>query len=69
MLARLLPQQEEQCETARELTDILRIAQEMTQRLANETHGDLYAEVKTLNDQLHQARSQLDKINKSLPLF
>ena len=69
MLARLLPQQEEQCETARELTDILRIAQEMTQRLANETHGDLYAEVTVLNKQLHHARLQLDTITRALPHF
>jgi len=38
------------------------VAQEMGQRLANETHGEAYAPVRELNELLHQARMQVEKI-------
>lgn len=57
---------EEQRETARELTDILRLAQEMGRRLANETHGEMYDDVRLLVSLLHQARAQADVIDAKL---
>lgn len=60
-------QQEEQHETARELADILRIAQEMGQRLTRETHGDLYDDVRVLNENLRDLRQQLDAVIDALP--
>lgn len=52
----------ERQETIEELTDLLIVVQEMGRRLANETHGDAYADVRELNELLHQARVQLMKI-------
>lgn len=49
-------------ETLYELSDLIRVVQEMGQRLANETHGEAYASVRELNEVLHQARQQVDKI-------
>lgn len=57
---------EEQCETARELVSLLRVAQEMGRRLAYETHGDLYDEVRLLNELLHQSRNKADTIQDRL---
>lgn len=34
-------------------------------RLANETHGNAYAQVRELNELLHQTRVQLSKIKDS----
>ena len=51
---------EEQGETARELAELLRITQEMGRRLCNETHGDMYDEVRLLMSLLHQTRAQAD---------
>lgn len=59
--------QEAQSETARELADVLRIAQEMGQRLSKETHGDLYDDVRELNENLRDLRQQLDVIVAALP--
>ena len=58
--------EEEQRETVFELSDLLVVAQEMGQRLANETHGDSYALVRELNELLHQARMQTEKIRAAL---
>lgn len=52
----------ERLETIDELTDLLVVVQEMGRRLANETHGDAYANVRELNELLHQARRQMVKI-------
>lgn len=52
----------ERRETINELSDLLFVAQEMGGRLANETHGNAYSQVTQLNEFLHQARIQLDKI-------
>jgi hypothetical protein len=60
-------QQEEQQETARELADILRIAQEMGQRLSRETHGELYDDVREFNEQLSQVRRSLDALAQKFP--
>lgn len=57
---------EEQGETARELAEILRLAQEMGRRLCNETHGDMYDEVRLLMSLLHQTRAQADLIDAQL---
>jgi len=57
---------EEQGETARELAELLRLAQEMGRRLCNETHGDMYDEVRMLISLLHQTRAQADLIDAQL---
>jgi len=57
---------QEQRETAMELADLMRLAQEMGRRLANETHGDLYEEVRKLVTLLHQTRLQADLIEIQL---
>lgn len=57
---------EEQKETARELADVMRLAQEMGRRLAHETHGDLYEDVRFLNELLHQTRIKADAIQDKL---
>lgn len=57
---------EEQGETARELAELLRITQEMGRRLSNETHGDMYDEVRLLMSLLHQTRAQADLIDAQL---
>lgn len=60
---------EEQTETAREVAGILRLSQEMGQRLARETHGDLYDDVLELNHLLHQARNRAESIRQKLTPF
>lgn len=57
---------EEQRETALELADVMRLAQEMGRRLANETHGELYDDVRLMLNLLHQTRAQADVINAKL---
>ncbi len=52
----------ERRETIDELSDLLIVVQEMGRRLADETHGDAYANVRELNELLHQTRVQLQKI-------
>jgi hypothetical protein len=59
-------QQEEQQETARELADVLRLAQQMGQRLANETHGDLYYDVRAIIHDLQEVRGQLDGFTRKI---
>lgn len=54
--------EDERLETIEELTDLLIVVQEMGRRLANETHGDAYANVREFNELLHRARLQLAKI-------
>ncbi|PUA26752.1 MAG: hypothetical protein B0W54_23755 [Cellvibrio sp. 79] len=56
----------EQAETARELAELLRLGQEMGRRLCNETHGDMYDEVRLLISLLHQTRAQADLIDAKL---
>lgn len=58
--------QYEQTETARELAELLRLAQEIGQRLCNETHGDMYDDVRMLTSLLHQTRAQADLIDTRL---
>jgi hypothetical protein len=58
--------QEEQRETVRELRDILRIGQEMGRRLANETHGELYDDVRALVMLLHETRGHANAIAQKL---
>lgn len=57
---------EEQGETARELAELLRLAQEMGRRLSNETHGETYDDVRLLISLLHQVRAQADLIDAKL---
>ena len=52
----------ERRETINELFDLFVVVQEMGQRLAEETHGNSYSQVRELNEILHQARIQLTKI-------
>lgn len=58
---------EEQRETAQELAEILRVAQAMGRRLAHETHGDLYEDVRVFNELLHQVRTHADALREKLP--
>lgn len=58
--------QEAQRETAREVAEILRLAQEMGRRLSNETHGEMYDDVRLLISLLHQTRAQADFIDAKL---
>lgn len=53
----------ERRETSEELTVVIRLAQEMTQRLASETHGDMHLEVGQLGNLLRQARAKVEFIN------
>ncbi|WP_186410372.1 hypothetical protein [Candidatus Propionivibrio aalborgensis] len=55
----------ERRETIEELFDLLIVVQEMGRRLADETHGNSYSQVRELNELLHQARVQLTKIKDS----
>lgn len=57
---------EEQGETAHELAELLRLGQEMGRRLSNETHGDMYDDVRMLVSLLHQTRAQADLIDAKL---
>lgn len=57
---------EEQRETARALAELMRLAQEMGRRLANETHGELYDDVRFLNELLHQTCIKAHAINERL---
>lgn len=58
--------EEEQRETARELAEVMRLAQEMGRRLSNETHGEMYEDVRLLVSLLHQTRAQSDVIDAKL---
>lgn len=58
--------EEEQRETARELAELMRLAQEMGRRLSNETHGEMYEDVRLLVSLLHQTRAQCDVIDAKL---
>lgn len=57
---------EEQKETSRELCHLLVLAQEMGRRLTNETHGELYSDVRLLTEHLHDARTVADTIKNIL---
>lgn len=57
---------EEQGETAHELAELLRLGQEMGRRLSNETHGEMYDDVRLLISLLHQVRAQADLIDAKL---
>ncbi len=52
----------ERRETIAELSDLFLVVQEMGRRLADETHGDAYAQVRELNELLHQVRIQITRI-------
>ena len=52
----------ERRETIYELSDLLHVVQVMGRRLADETHGDSYSQVRTLNELLQQTNFQLTKI-------
>lgn len=56
----------EQRETAEELTIVIRLAQEMAQRLASKTHGGLHGEVAVLGNLLHEARCKVEFIGAQL---
>lgn len=53
----------ERRETSEELTIVIRLAQEMAQRLATETHGEMYQEVGQLGNLLRQARAKVEYIS------
>lgn len=52
----------ERQKTINELSNLLHVVQGVGQRLAAETHGDDYDLVRELNELLHQARAQLDRV-------
>lgn len=56
---------EERLETIQELSDLIIVVQEMGHRLAYETHGDHYAEVRELNNILHAARQKIAEIQRN----
>ena len=56
----------EQRETIEEMSALLTIVQRMGHRLSYETHSTDYDMVYDLNQILHQARMQLEKIQKSI---
>lgn len=56
----------ERRETIHELFDLIVVVQEMGQRLADEAHGESYAQVRELNEILHRARIQLVKIKEGM---
>ena len=56
----------ERRETIDELSDLLLVVQEMGRRLADETHGDSYSQIRELNELLHQTRVQLTKIKDGI---
>ncbi|WP_338845930.1 hypothetical protein V8J88_19650 [Massilia sp. W12] len=53
----------ERRETSEELAVVIRLAQEMTQRLAAETHGEMFAEVGELGILLRKARDKVEYIS------
>jgi len=55
---------EERNETIEELTDLVVVVQEMGHRLAYETHGDDYDQVRELNELLHQVRIKITQIRQ-----
>jgi hypothetical protein len=54
--------EDERRETIKELLDLIVVVQSMGQRLANETHGDDYANVRQFNELVHLARVELARI-------
>lgn len=56
----------EQGETARELAQLLRLGHVMARRLSKETQGDLYNDVRLLNELLAQVREQAEFIDMAL---
>jgi len=56
---------EERNETIEELTNLIVVVQEMGHRLAYETHGDDYGQVRELNELLHQVRIKMTQIQQS----
>lgn len=56
----------ERRETVYELSDLFIVVQEMGRRLANETHGNAYSQVRQFNELLHQARIELNRIKDGI---
>ncbi len=56
----------ERRETSEELSVVIRLAQEMAQRLATKTHGGLHSEVASLGSLLHEARQKVEFIGSHL---
>ena len=56
----------ERRETSEELSVVIRLAQEMAQRLASKTHGGLHGEVASLGSLLHEARQKMEFIGAHL---
>lgn len=56
----------ERRETSEELAVVVRLAQEMTQRLASETHGVLHGEVMALGGLLRDARRKIEFIESQV---
>ncbi len=55
----------ERRETIEELSIVIRLAQEMAQRLASKTHGGLHGQVASLGNLLHEARIKMEAISAS----
>ena len=54
----------ERNETAKELSELFAVVQEMGRRLANETHGEAYDLVRELNEVLHLTRTKIKQIEE-----
>lgn len=56
----------ERYEALDELSQLFGVVQAMGHRLADETHGPSYDDVRELNEYLHQARMKIDAIQAQL---
>lgn len=52
-------------QTIEELSGLLFVVQDMSGRLADETHGEAYGLIRDLNNLLHQARAALTLIKEA----
>jgi hypothetical protein len=52
----------ERGQTIEELTELLRLAEQVAQRLAHESHFDAYAEAHSVLDASHRARTAAENI-------
>ena len=51
---------------SKEVIEVIRTAQEVTQKFADEVHGELNDEIYSLAALLHQARIQAEHISKKI---
>jgi hypothetical protein len=59
----------ERYQTIEEIAQLFGVVQAMGHRLAEETHGASYDEVRALNELLHQARMKIEAIQAEYSAF